>query len=145
MILTRTCQGRTLKTDLPTIGTSLKQIPSECATREAKDLADLRGLGRTIRMDWARPGRTVCEIAADCPKIAFEPPVAHPEKRTVRALVRTVRDGGTVHTLLANHPQNSLQTNTTDSTDRNTSSQEHDEHLVSWILADCPPCTDRTG
>jgi hypothetical protein len=56
------CQGRVVTTDLSTIGTSLNQIPSETATQEAKDLANLQGPGRTVRMDWmdrSRLRRTV--------------------------------------------------------------------------------------
>jgi hypothetical protein len=48
---TRAYQGRVVTTDLPTLGTSLKQTPSECATLEAGDLADLRDLGRTVHVD----------------------------------------------------------------------------------------------
>jgi hypothetical protein len=56
------CQGRVVTTDLSTIGTSLNQIPRETATQEAKDLANLQGPGRTVRMDWmdrSRLRRTV--------------------------------------------------------------------------------------
>jgi hypothetical protein len=56
-IPTRACQGCVVTTDLPTLGTSLKQTPSESATQEAKDLAALRGSGRTIHKDRADPLR----------------------------------------------------------------------------------------
>jgi hypothetical protein len=50
--------------DLPTLGTSLKQIPSESATQEAQNLADLRDPGPTVRMT----GQTFREAWVDRPR-----------------------------------------------------------------------------
>jgi hypothetical protein len=49
-IPTRVCQGRVVTTDLPTLGTNPKQPQSESETQEAKNLAALRGTGRTVRV-----------------------------------------------------------------------------------------------
>jgi hypothetical protein len=86
---TRACQGRVVTTDLPTLGTSPKQIPSESATQEANDLGNLHtwggpsawrgGLSAGLR-------RTVRTVKSDHTQIAPEPPVAHLEIQTVRTL-----------------------------------------------------------
>jgi hypothetical protein len=56
-IPTRGCQGRVVTTDLPTQGTKPNSKQHRSATQEAKDLGNLRCLGRTVRMD-----------QADCPR-----------------------------------------------------------------------------
>jgi hypothetical protein len=47
-IPTRVCQCRVVTTDLPTLGTNLKQYQSENESQEAKDLATLHSTRRTV-------------------------------------------------------------------------------------------------
>jgi hypothetical protein len=56
-IPTQACQGRIVTTDLPTLGTSLKQITSESATQEEKDIGKLQCSGQTVHEGWEDPVR----------------------------------------------------------------------------------------
>jgi hypothetical protein len=52
-IPTRVFQGQVVTMDLPTLGTNSNSKQYGSATQEAKDLGNLRCLGRTVRMDQA--------------------------------------------------------------------------------------------
>jgi hypothetical protein len=54
-------------------------------------------------------GQTVRGSVVDHPKIASEPPVAHPKNGPFVPYSWTVRDEGTIHALLTDRPPNSLQ------------------------------------
>jgi hypothetical protein len=90
----------------------------------------------------AKPRRTVRGSAADRPKIAPEPLVLHAEKRTVHALPKD-------HLRIRDRPHSprgpSDKLRVTKSTGQYGSKrsgtrthEEHDEHLVSWLLTDRP-------
>jgi hypothetical protein len=50
---TQVFQGCVVTTELPTLGTNPKRSQSKSETQEAKNLAALRGTGRTVRGDRA--------------------------------------------------------------------------------------------
>jgi hypothetical protein len=52
-IPTQVCQGHVVTTDLPTLGTNPNSKQHGSTTQEAKDLGNLRCLGRTVRGDRA--------------------------------------------------------------------------------------------
>jgi hypothetical protein len=100
-ILTRTCQGNIVTTDLPTLGTSPKQITSGSTTQEAKELGNLQCLGRTVRSDQADYPRELGGRSTGPWWVGYE-------LRKIRQFVpypRTVRAKRRVHDLLTDGPQ----------------------------------------
>jgi hypothetical protein len=63
-IPTRVCQGHVVITDLPTLGTNPKRSQSGSTTQEAKDLAVLQELWRTVRGPGADGPRSPCGRSA---------------------------------------------------------------------------------
>jgi hypothetical protein len=65
-IPTRTCQGRVVRKDLPTLGTSPKPIQRGSTTQKARDLGNLESTTwtvRSVRADCPRGGHGPSEIA----------------------------------------------------------------------------------
>jgi hypothetical protein len=148
---TRVSQGHVVTTDKPTLRTNSNSKQHWSATQEAKDLDNLRSLGRTVRMDWAdlsrgsgRPStrirRTVRRYGADRPKLPPEPLVLHLKKQTVRALpADRPRKRDRPHS--PRRPSGKLRA--TKSSRQNGSKhehagthEEHDEHQICRLLVD---------
>jgi hypothetical protein len=137
-IPTRVCQGHLVTTDLPTLGTNPNSKEHESATQEAKDLDNLRCLGRTDCMDQANclPGpsglsagslRTVRNNLQNLQYCTL--------KNALFVLYpRTDRVGWTVCTHLANCPPNFVQPKAHGRTDRTKDKQEHTKNSMNYYL-----------
>jgi hypothetical protein len=137
-----------------------KNFPKQKHNSRSKGLSNPSQCQANGPRAWGRRSadtrRTVHYPRADSPLIATEPPDAHPETRTVRTgssdspratgAARTVRElqadsparTRMVRCPYTDGPTNLLQQNFNTTKDLHASSQELDEHVMNWHLADGP-------